>query len=290
MAPLDLVRLTPLMQRSGGRPEIVVGLVDGPVALDHPDLTGERIQHVKGGANGCLRTDSWACAHGTFVAGILAARRGSPAPAICPDCTLVVRPIFTEDSADNQLVPSATPEELMTAIVETIDFGARILNLSAAVLRASGRDERAIEDVLNYAARRGVIVVAAAGNQGALASSAITRHPWVIPVAACDCQGRPILESNLGTSIGRRGLVAPGDEVTSLGSQGEPKTLRGTSAATPFVSGTIALVWSEFPAASAAEVKTAITRGEARPRNRLLPPLLDAWTAFQATASFRQGR
>ena len=50
-------------------------------------------------------------------------------------------------------------------------------------------------------------MVAAAGNQGTLGSSAITRHPWVIPVVACDLRGRPMNESNLGSSIGRRGLT-----------------------------------------------------------------------------------
>jgi hypothetical protein len=42
-------------------------------------------------------------------------------------------------------------------------------------------------------------------------------------------------ESNLGGSIGRRGLGAPGDGVTSLGTGGEPLTLGGTSVAAPFV-------------------------------------------------------
>ena len=48
-------------------------------------------------------------AHGTYVAGILAARRGSGAPAICPGCTLLVRPIFLETASDNAEMPSATP-------------------------------------------------------------------------------------------------------------------------------------------------------------------------------------
>jgi hypothetical protein len=38
MGPLDLVNLTPLMERTSGRAEIKVGLIDGPVAMDHPDL------------------------------------------------------------------------------------------------------------------------------------------------------------------------------------------------------------------------------------------------------------
>ena len=60
-------------------------------------------------------------------------------------------------------------------------------------------------------------MVAAAGNQGTVGSSVITRHPWVIPVIACDLQGRPTTESNLGSSIGRRGLAAPGENIASLG-------------------------------------------------------------------------
>lgn len=48
MTPLDLVHLNPLMQRTGGHPEIKVALIDGPVAIDHPDLAGEHIQKIDG--------------------------------------------------------------------------------------------------------------------------------------------------------------------------------------------------------------------------------------------------
>ena len=88
--------------------------------------------------------------------------------------------------------------------------------------------------------------------------------------------------SNLGSSIGRRGLGAPGDRITSLGAQGEPLTLGGTSAAAPFVTGAIALLWSEFPAATATEMKLAATRASMPRRTTVVPPLLDAWAAYQA--------
>jgi subtilisin family serine protease len=132
--------------------------------------------------------------------------------------------------------------------------------------------------------------VAAAGNQGKVGSSTITRHPWVIPVVSCDGQGLPTSESNLGDSIGRRGLRAPGQNITSLGTNGKSLTFSGTSAAAPFVTGTIALLWSEFPDARAAEVKLAITRCGRKPRNTLVPPLLDAWTSYQVLASTRNKR
>jgi subtilisin family serine protease len=282
MSSLDLVGLTALMNRTSGRPEIVIGLIDGPVAISHPDLVGEHIRETPGKLNStCARTDSLACLHGTFVAGILSAKRESAAPAICPNCTLLVRPIFTETAATNGELPSATPEELTQAILDCIEAGAYVLNVSAALAQPSIKSEHALEEALDQAVKRGVIVIAAAGNQGTLGSTAITRHPWVIPVVAYDLQGKPMGHSNLGNSIGRRGLGAPGDGITSLGAEGKPLTLGGTSAAAPFVTGAIALLWSEFPNANATELKFAITQTNSSRRATVVPPLLDAWRSYQ---------
>jgi subtilisin family serine protease len=71
-------------------------------------------------------------------------------------------------------VPSATPEELAEAIVDCVQAGARVLNLRAALTEPSSEGERALQQALDYAAQRGAIAVAAAGNQGVVGSSAIT--------------------------------------------------------------------------------------------------------------------
>lgn len=282
LGPLDLVRLPPLMARTAGRPEITIALIDGPVATNHPDFAHTNIKELPGSSGGaCTRADSLACQHGTLVAGVLSAARGSVAPAISPGCTLIVRPIFSETVSANGQIPSATPEELGTAINECVAAGANLINLSAALARSSPRGERWLSDSLEYCGRRGVIVVAAAGNQGTVGSSSITRHPCVIPVAAYDLQGRPIRYSNLGSSIGRQGLGAPGVNVSSLGSDGQPQVFGGTSAAAPFVTGTLALLFSEFPNAPAAQVKSAITAKGARRRQTIVPALLDAWAAYE---------
>ena len=112
----------------------------------------------------------------------------------------------------------------------------------------------------------------------------------MIPVVAYDAAGAPMGQSNFGNSIGRRGLGAPGDRVTSLGATGRPMTIGGTSAAAPFVAGAIALLWSEFPAATAASVRAAVTQANGSRRATVVPPLLDAWTAYEAlkTASPRR--
>ncbi len=92
MNPIDLVKMGPLMGRTTGSPEVTIGLIDGPVAIHH--LAGEHIREIGGTSSGtCGQTKSIACLHGTFIAGILSAKRGSAAPAICPNCTLLVRPI-----------------------------------------------------------------------------------------------------------------------------------------------------------------------------------------------------
>jgi len=281
MDPLRLVNLDRLMSRSSGRPEVVIGLIDGPVALDQANLAKTSIREVPGMQGvACSIATSVACTHGTLVAGILSAKRGSPAPAICPECTLLIRPIFPENSAGNGQMPSATPQELATAIRDVVEAGARVINLSAALLQPSWEGARKLEQALDFAAARGAITVAAAGNQGTVGSTAITRHPWVIPVTACDLQGRPTMESNLGASIGRRGLTAPGQSITSLGTNGKPGTFQGTSAAAPFVTGAIALLWSEFSSASALQIRFALTKGGRRSRS-IIPPLLDAWSAYE---------
>jgi subtilisin family serine protease len=131
------------------------------------------------------------------------------------------------------------------------------------------------------------MVIAAAGNQGAVGGSAITRHPWVIPVVAHDIRGRPMDISNFCARIGRYGLGAPGEAITSLGAMGKPLRMGGTSAATPFVTGAAALMWSEFPDASAVEVRSTITRAAAGRRTTIAPPLLNAWAAYE---TMRQAR
>lgn len=278
-APLASVNLLPLMRLTTGSPEIVIALLDGPVSKDHPDLEGAKLRSAADdGQSWCCRSDSPACSHGTFVAGVLTARRGSAAPAICPGCTLLVHPIFSERAGADEALPSATPQQLADAIVVCVDAGASLLNVSAAIVPSSLRADRQLQQALDHAARRGALVVAAAGNQGIVGGTALTAHPWVIPVVAY-AEGRPMALSNLGSSMGRRGLGAPG-EVTSLTPDGQPHTRAGTSCAAPFVTGAVALLRSEFPRATAAHVKSALFDGHGR-RSAIAPPLFDAWAAYQ---------
>jgi hypothetical protein len=70
MGPLELVKLDRLMERSSGIPDVVIGLIDGPVAMGHADLVKRSIREMPGmQAATCSVSNSIACMHGTFVAG-----------------------------------------------------------------------------------------------------------------------------------------------------------------------------------------------------------------------------
>jgi subtilisin family serine protease len=143
--------------------------------------------------------------HGLFVAGVLPAKRGSVAPAICSNCTLLVRPIFARTKPANGEMPSATPRELAQAILDGLDAKARVLSVSAAIAQPAIKNERALEEGLDQAARSGAIIIAAAGNQGTLGSTAISRHSWVLAAGGGDRTHTP--EGN--TILSRARLPVP---------------------------------------------------------------------------------
>ena len=155
MHPLVLTGLWPLMTVTGGNPAVVIALIDGPVA-DHADLDRRNIRTLRGRSSLCTDRDSMACRHGTFIAGILNARRGSQAPAICPGCTLLLRPIFLEYEQAGPDSPSAFPVELAKAIKECIDQGARIINLSIEIVEPCPEGDAELTKALDHAADKGV--------------------------------------------------------------------------------------------------------------------------------------
>ncbi|WP_443067954.1 S8 family serine peptidase [Streptomyces sp. NBC_01356] len=278
---LDIVGLRPMMRIESGREDLAVAILDGPVHGSHPELSDARLRWISScDSVTSSHEESAALRHGTFIAGILSAKRSSGAPGICPGCTLLVRPIFTEKT--DSVMPRATVEDLASAIVDSIGAGARVVNISAALSPVTGR-ELEIEEALRVAAVSGALVVAAVGNDASVGSSPLTRHPGVIPVAACDVAGRVPPSSNLTRSLGARGIVAPG-VLTSISTTGPLVTRSGTSYAAAVVSGACALLWSAFPGAAAHEVRQAIV-GPGK-RTSTCPPRLNSWAAYHHLLDF----
>jgi subtilisin family serine protease len=298
MDPLSQTRLSSLMTISSGSPDISIGLIDGPVDFSHPAFHGSKIRTVKDSQlSECKNADSIACAHGTFTAGILCAKRGLSAPAICPSCEIILNPIFRQDpnnnSNNNKIgkdvinLPSATPGELSNAIIETIDAGAKIINLSLGLSAPSLTSYDNLQEAYDYALQRGIIIVVAAGNQGNIGNISLINHEWLIPVSACDANGKLDPMSNFGPSIGKRGLMAPGVNIRSAYPGGQYTHMSGTSFSAPFVTGTIALLWSIFAKATAERIIYSVIRAASNQRRRasIIPPLLNAEEAFKLLRS-----
>jgi len=285
MDPLDQTRLHSLMNISSGHPDIRIGVIDGPVDFTHPAFQESRIRTVKDSQFGaCKNASDISCTHGTFVAGILCAKRGLSAPAICPNCEIILNPIFREQTNNTNnkdiIFPSATPEELTNAVIETVDAGAQVINLSLGLSSSSLTVYDKLQQAYDYALHRGVIIVVAAGNQGNIGNISLINHRWLIPVAACDEDNRLDPTSNFGPSIGNRGLMAPGMNVRSTYPGGQYIHMSGTSFAAPFVTGAIALLWSIFPNTNAATIIHSIRTGVSFNRHSVIPPLLNAELAY----------
>jgi subtilisin family serine protease len=227
MDPLSQTRLQALMAISSGDPSMIIGLIDGPVDYSHADFQGSQIRAVRESQlTACKNSSSIACRHGSFIAGMLCAKRGSSAPALCPNSKLLLRPLFGDQTrfgninSKETFMSNSTPEELSDAIIEMVDSHAKIINLSLGLSSSSLKIHPKLEEAYDYAREHEVIIVAASGNQGNIGSISLTHNQWIIPVVACDGNGRLDPISNIGRSIGIRGLMAPGVNVRSVASGG----------------------------------------------------------------------
>lgn len=289
MRPLETVNLRPLMKLTEGRKDISIGIIDGPIELSHPAFINAKIRTVnRSQLIGCKRSNSMACTHGTFIAGILVGNRNSAAPAICPKCEIIIRPIFAEDTHyDNNSIetnlPTSSLKEFADAIIEVVDAGVKIINLSVSISTSSIVTCRKLREAYEYAIHKNVLVIAAAGNQASLGYASALYPTWVIPVAACDENGKIFSLSNIGPSIGKRGLLAPGLNITSVFAGGNYARLSGTSFAVPFVTGGIALLWSLYPNATVVDIISSIFQTHDNLhmpyRRAIIPRIFDAESA-----------
>jgi subtilisin family serine protease len=217
-----------------------VAVIDGP--YDVAALSEVLANGPVGLADGsCDASPNSACDHGTFIVGLLGARQDSLIPGLCPDCRLVHIPLFVDAHS-----PSASVDELATAIAKAVNAGARLINLSLAILGAEQQVNPRLAAALNFAEASGALLVVAAGNQGRLAMGQLLSHPVVIPVVAADASQSLLPESNFGPAISRRGVAALG-RMPGYAPGGGITVMSGTSVATAVATGILADVWSEHP-------------------------------------------
>ncbi|MGD0333889.1 MAG: S8 family serine peptidase [Xanthobacteraceae bacterium] len=209
-----------------------------------------------------------ACEHGTFVMGLLGARRDAPVPGICPDCKLLHIPLFSDDDANG-----ADVSELASAVELAVAAGARLINLSLAVLGDDRDFHVALGSALDRAYAAGSVIVAAAGNQGRPARGELVSHPATIPVVAVDARGQVLPSSNLSPEIARRGVAMFGSDVLGYGLGGELTRMSGTSAAAAIATGILVAIFGSRSDATVSDMRAAIAR--LGPRGGEVPPMLD---------------
>lgn len=170
--------------------------------------------------------------HGTHVAGIIGARgddrRG--VAGVCWEARLMAVKAF--DAGGNSRL-----SDVLRAVDYAVANGAQIINASWGV----DEENQALADVVAAVVARGVLVVAAAGNEKTDVPSFPAALPGVVAVAATDGQDQRAVFSNFGPWIS---LAAPGEGVLSTLPHGGHGRLSGTSMSAPHVAGVAALVWS----------------------------------------------
>ena len=194
--------------------------------------------------------------HGTHVAGLAAATRGTTLTSmtgICPFCKIMAVKVLGADG-------SGSLDVVANGIVYAADNGARVINLSLG----SGLRATTLQNAVDYAWSQGSIVVAAAGNNGADLRFYPAAYPNAIAVAATNDQDYRSCFSNYGNFTDPFvNVAAPGEgnySTIPVDASGNDQyaVFSGTSMATPHVSGLAGLLLAQEPSRTNAAVRDLI--------------------------------
>ena len=237
----ELVGLNDLWQSTRGDPRVCVAVLDGPVDLGHPSLANANLTLLSPITPG-IADDGQASQHGTHVVSIIFGQHDSSVKGIAPNCRGLVIPIF-RDSSDGSVTP-CSQTDLGRALRLAVDHGAQVINVSAGQFSPYGTAHPLLADAVRYCVRNGALIVAAAGNQGCECLHVPGALPSVLAVGAMNHLGEPMEYSNWGTAYEANGILAPGEGIRGAAAGGGVIENRGTSYATPIVSGVAALLMS----------------------------------------------
>ena len=212
--------------------------------------------------------------HGTMVASLLAGRgtgEGNGVIGVAPEADLLTASVaFGQETGAEK----SNDDQIAEAVRWAVDSGADVINMS---LTRNTRDwPESWDDAFLYAFEHDVVVVAAAGNRGSGTSEvgAPATIPGVLTVAGVDKEKNASFDaSSQGITIA---VAAPSEDLVGVLPDGSYVQWSGTSAAAPIVSGLAALVRSEFPDLSAANVIERLIR-TADPHGQSVPSPLYGW-------------
>lgn len=260
-----------------GTNNTIIAVVDTGVDLDHPDLAAKITTGAQVGYNyispGSQPNDD--NGHGTHVAGIAAAIGNNGKGIAGVSWGARIMPLKILDAAGN-----GGTHNLSLAIKYAADHGARVINMSLGGSCGTGWPE--VEDAVNYALSKGVVLVAASGNSGIGSVFCPAAIAGVIAVGATDSNDNRAYYSNYGTDLD---VVAPGSSIYSTIIDSNPAGLgtygynTGTSMATPHVAGLTALLLSYAPSLTNSQVQNIIQNSA----DDLIPPPVSTFDSCSQT-------
>ncbi len=230
-----------------------IAILDGGLNASQPQFAGRIIKPWNAITKTADASD--ADGHGTAVAGVAAAAVGSD-QGVSPSSPIIPIKIYSADG-------TATAADLVAAIGTAIADGAGVINLSNASPLSSvdPTANEVVRQAIDTAFGKGILVVAASGNEGSGSPDVPAADPHVISVGAIGESGARARFSNYGLTLD---MVAPGVQLTepapaSVCASGY-QIVDGTSFAAPAVSADAALLEAARPSLTASQRFSVIRR------------------------------
>jgi hypothetical protein len=268
---LDAIKAPEVWNRGYTGQGIVVAVVDSGVDYKHSDLQGNiwvNTKEIAGNnkdddGNGFIDdVNGWDFVdknnnpmdldgHGTHVAGTIAARNnGVGATGVAPNVKIM--PVRVLDGSGNGSVLNVA-----AGIRYAVDNGAHIINLSLG----GSSNSPALASAVKYAVEKGVIVVAAAGNEQQLQPGYPAKYAthFGLAVGAVNRNNQIASFSNLSGKMPLDYVDAPGVNIYSTFLGNSYRNMSGTSMASPHIAGVAALVLSANPNLKPVEVEKILT-------------------------------
>jgi subtilisin family serine protease len=262
---MSKINLPEAWNQTTGSQNVTVAVLDTGVDTRHPDLASKLVAGYNAVDGTSDVTDDEG--HGTHVSGLLGAigNNGKGIAGVSWGSRIMPVKVLDADGSGSTVA-------IAHGIDWAADHGAKILNMSLGGPGAS----RSMGSAVNYAIRKGCLIVVAAGNEYEDGNPVEypAAYPGVVAVAATnDSDGRASY-SSVASYVS---LAAPGGDPTSsrdnndnhwilstwptyLDSETGYEAVAGTSQATPIVSGLAALIWSLKPDYTADQVKEVIEK------------------------------
>jgi len=233
---------------------INVAVIDSGVSSTHPDLTrsdGNSVVTTGTSFVSEFGDDSYTDynGHGTHVTGIIAAQDNAIGKVgISPNVNILAVKVLNSEG-DGYL------SDVLAGMEWAVDHGAKVINMSLGF----PEDEPSLKAMSDAVVNAGVSLVVAAGNESDVGQDLTkdnvlypAKYPSTITVGATNSSNTRAYFSSVGNEVE---VSAPGEGVTSTYLLGTYKKMSGTSMATPYVSGLVALYRQAFPTATNAQIR-----------------------------------